>query len=47
MANLCVAQLLYLDSVNPNQDITLYINVSTLAPRLQFIFKIGFFFILY
>jgi hypothetical protein len=27
MANLCVAQLLYLDSVNPNQDITLYINV--------------------
>lgn len=26
MANLCVAQLLYLDSVNPNQDITLYIN---------------------
>ncbi|KAG7668566.1 hypothetical protein Ndes2437B_g06968 [Nannochloris sp. 'desiccata'] len=26
MANLCVAQLLYLDSVSPNQDITLYIN---------------------
>lgn len=29
MANLCVAQLLYLDSVSPNQDVTLYINVST------------------
>ena len=26
MANLIVAQLLYLDSANPNQDITLYIN---------------------
>lgn len=28
MANLCVAQLLYLDSVNPKADITLYVNVS-------------------
>ena len=27
-ANLIVAQLLYLDSVSPNSDITLYINVS-------------------
>jgi ATP-dependent Clp protease protease subunit len=26
MANLCVAQLLYLDSVAPNSDVTLYIN---------------------
>ena len=27
MANLCVAQLLYLDSANPKGDVTLYINV--------------------
>lgn len=26
MANLCVAQLLYLDSVNPKADVTLYVN---------------------
>ena len=40
MANLCVAQLLYLDSANPKGDVTLYINVrrsrahlfSTLIP---------------
>ncbi len=26
MANLIVAQLLYLDSVSPNKDITMYVN---------------------
>lgn len=26
MANLIVAQLLYLDSADPNKDITLYVN---------------------